>query len=119
MISPEKGKLKSLAPGSAKWIRKLKKYHKWPGIVVSGFALLFALSGIILNHRNVISSVDISRKWMPPGYQYTNWNMSGVRSSLQVGNDSVLIYGNIGIWLVTCLLYTSPSPRDGLLSRMP
>ena len=22
-------------------------------------------------------------------------------------------------WIVTCLLYTSPSPRDGLLSRMP
>ena len=23
------------------------------------------------------------------------------------------------VWLYTCLLYTSPSPRDGLLSRMP
>ena len=23
------------------------------------------------------------------------------------------------IWAYTCLLYTSPSPRDGLLSRMP
>ena len=22
-------------------------------------------------------------------------------------------------WYITCLLYTSPSPRDGLLSRMP
>ena len=101
MIRFEKAKPKSLTPRAAKWIRKLKKYHKWPGIVVSGFALLFALSGIILNHRNIISSVDISRKWMPPGYQYNNWNMGGVRSSLQVGNDSVFIYGNIGIWLVT------------------
>ena len=25
----------------------------------------------------------------------------------------------IGLWINTCLLYTSPSPRDGLLSRMP
>ena len=27
----------------------------------------------------------------------------------------------VGVWelLVRCLLYTSPSPRDGLLSRMP
>src|SRR5680860_1661071 len=24
-----------------------------------------------------------------------------------------------GNWVWTCLLYTSPSPRDGLLSRMP
>ena len=25
----------------------------------------------------------------------------------------------LGVWNLTCLLYTSPSPRDGLLSRMP
>ena len=29
--------------------------------------------------------------------------------------DTIFIQSNI----VTCLLYTSPSPRDGLLSRMP
>ena len=29
-------------------------------------------------------------------------------------------YGNFAEWMVnSCLLYTSPSPRDGLLSRMP
>jgi len=85
----------------AKWIRKIKKYHKWPGIVVSLFALLFAFSGIILNHRDLISSVDISRKWMPPGYQYDNWNLSGLRSSLPIGKDSLLLYGNIGVWMAT------------------
>ena len=26
---------------------------------------------------------------------------------------------DLGTEIVTCLLYTSPSPRDGLLSRMP
>lgn len=36
---------------------------------------------------------------MPPGYQYTNWNLAGVRGSLHLSNDSLLIYGNIGIWL--------------------
>ena len=25
----------------------------------------------------------------------------------------------LGAYVTTCLLYTSPSPRDGLLSRMP
>ena len=82
-------------------VRKLKKYHKWPGIFVALFALLFALSGIFLNHRNLISNVDISRKLMPPGYQYKNWNLAGVRSSLTVGDDSILIYGNIGVWMTT------------------
>ena len=26
---------------------------------------------------------------------------------------------NLDVWDRICLLYTSPSPRDGLLSRMP
>jgi len=66
---------------------------------VAFFILLFALSGIVLNHRNLISSVDISRKWMPPGYSYDNWNLAAVRSSLKLGDDSTLVYGNIGVWL--------------------
>ena len=33
---------------------------------------------------------------------------------------TILVVLDIGISLLTiCLLYTSPSPRDGLLSRMP
>ena len=42
-----------------------------------------------------------------PGDKY--WGASTERSNK---------YFNIGDFLV-CLLYTSPSPRDGLLSRMP
>ena len=40
-----------------------------------------------------------------------------------VGDDGALTTGtkpfNVFARLVSCLLYTSPSPRDGLLSRMP
>lgn len=88
-----------MTPNVAKWIKKLRKFHKWPGIVVALFVLFFALSGVILNHRNLISSVDISRKWMPPGYEYNNWNLAAVRSSLPLGSDSILVYGNIGVWM--------------------
>ena len=34
------------------------------------------------------------------------------------GRDRADVLGSPGTWL-GCLLYTSPSPRDGLLSRMP
>ena len=42
-------------------------------------------------------------------------------------NDNKYLDGMAGLWCVNvgygrkeiCLLYTSPSPRDGLLSRMP
>ena len=39
-----------------------------------------------------------------------------------IGISSVIIITTIGGSIqstLTCLLYTSPSPRDGLLSRMP
>ena len=83
----------------ARLIRIFKKFHKWPGIIIAFFAILYALSGIVLNHRETFSSFDIPRKLMPPGYQYKNWNLAGVRGSTYLGNDSLLIYGNIGIWL--------------------
>ena len=38
--------------------------------------------------------------------------------SLNFG-DSNMTFIHTPIQLRTCLLYTSPSPRDGLLSRMP
>ena len=37
--------------------------------------------------------------------------------ALVVNVDSYVGSGTYSLW--TCLLYTSPSPRDGLLSRMP
>ena len=54
---------------------------------------------------------------------------SAVRATLQSGDrDDIFVLGDAAdfprAWAVpklaqTCLLYTSPSPRDGLLSRMP
>ena len=42
-----------------------------------------------------------------------DWVQRAARGELRGGDDQPLaVYG-------VCLLYTSPSPRDGLLSRMP
>ena len=35
------------------------------------------------------------------------------------GYDHILFLFGVIFFLYNCLLYTSPSPRDGLLSRMP
>jgi hypothetical protein len=77
----------------------LKKYHKWVSIVFAVFIVLFSLSGILLNHRELLSSVDVNRNLLPEEYKYTNWNDAAVKSTLKLSKDSVLIYGNIGIWL--------------------
>ena len=36
-----------------------------------------------------------------------------------VPQSKVYVVERLGSYSDTCLLYTSPSPRDGLLSRMP
>ncbi len=76
-----------------------RKYHKWFSVVATLFILFFAVSGIMLNHREQLSGVDISRKLLPPVYRYNNWNLAAVKGSVTTGNDSVLVYGNIGVWL--------------------
>ena len=46
---------------------------------------------------------------------------SKVLTALMEINESLIALGHAGLQvrLWDCLLYTSPSPRDGLLSRMP
>ena len=46
--------------------------------------------------------------------------LAGIVSRIEAAQDGVLAdeRANLGA-MHTCLLYTSPSPRDGLLSRMP
>ena len=80
-------------------IKFFKKYHKWLGIVLTVFILLFALSGIVLNHRGLFSPIDVNRNILPDEYSYKNWNNAGVKSTEKISNDSILIYGNIGVWL--------------------
>ena len=56
--------------------------------------------------------VDIQEKLLPPIF---NKDELVKNSQLLVRLANILNLPTI----VTCLLYTSPSPRDGLLSRMP
>jgi len=77
-----------------------KKYHKWLGVFLALSILFFVISGIILNHRQFFSSIEINRKYLPKKYyQYNNWNNASVKTTLKLNNDSIFIYGDIGVWL--------------------
>jgi len=75
-----------------------KVIHKWVGIFIAVLVILFSVSGIVLNHRQTFSSADINRRFLPKEYRYNNWNNAAVRSTVKVETNSVLVYGNIGIW---------------------
>jgi len=88
-----------------KLIKTFRKLHKWPGVIITIFAIHFAFSGIIMNHRSLLSGVDLSRKWLPKSYEYNNWNQAAIRGGMSIGHDSLLIFGNIGTWIKTSTEY--------------
>ena len=101
-----------------------KKYHRWLGLVLSVFMLVFCVSGIILNHREVFSGCEVSRKWLPASYHIKNFNNGVVKGtvvkksaghSLSSENcDSVLAYGCAGVFLADSRLSTWQDFNAGL-----
>ncbi len=75
-----------------------KKLHKWPGLVLSVILLYYGITGIFMNHRDFFSGVDVARNALPNNYQYHNWNNGAIKGNLIISKDSILVYGNIGIW---------------------
>ncbi|MBS9767395.1 MAG: PepSY domain-containing protein [Flavobacteriaceae bacterium] len=80
-------------------VKFFKKYHKWIGIVSVFFVLVFAVSGILLNHRKGISAFDIARNYFPEKYHFKNWNNGAVKGSVKLATDSILLYGTSGVYL--------------------
>ncbi|PIE87500.1 MAG: hypothetical protein CSA01_00400 [Bacteroidetes bacterium] len=80
-------------------VKFFKKYHKWIGIIITLFMLFFAVSGIVLNHRQLFASLDVPRQYLPDNYSYNNWDLGSVKKVTHINKDSCLVYGNIGVWL--------------------
>lgn len=81
--------------------RKLtwKGFHRWVGLVFSVFILVFCISGILLNHREAIAGCDVNRSLLPSSYHIRNYNNGILKGTLRLGPDSILVYGNSGLWL--------------------
>ena len=72
------------------------------GVVVAGLAIPFA--GVVgLGARDVARTMDSLPEEL----------------KTEALPEKTTIVDSRGDTIATCLLYTSPSPRDGLLSRMP
>ena len=85
-------------------------------LIFTGFPVAWVLGGlaVVFTAIGIIAEIDF-------GWPVTmSWEYSAlvVDRIWDVMNNWVLVALPMFI-LMGCLLYTSPSPRDGLLSRMP
>jgi len=94
--------------------KKMKSYHKWLALIFTLFFILFAFSGILMNHRTLISGIDVNRTWLPKSYKLQNWNLASAKSAVEVGEDSVIVFGGAGIWLTDKSFYSWKPFMDGL-----
>ena len=77
------------------------KNHKWIGIIITFFLVMFCLSGIVLNHRQLFSDINVSRGILPGHYEFNQWNNGLLRGTLRYkdnkNKDKVFIYGAAGV----------------------
>ena len=78
--------------------RLSRKSHLWLGIVFTPLLLLFALSGIGLNHPQWFKSVSIPLHWMPHNYAYANWNRGLIEAIIPDGRGGYYATGKEGVW---------------------
>ncbi len=82
-----------------RFLKLFKWLHRWPALIATIFLFFWATSGIVLNHRKTFSAFEVNRNLLAQEYQYKNWNNAALKGALQIGADSILVYGNIGVWL--------------------
>jgi hypothetical protein len=86
---------------------KLFRYSRWVhkyvgllGLFVLAYFLVMGVSGILLNHRCLISHCSIPVKWLPQGYRYQNWNRMALRDVVFSETAPARVYagGREGVW---------------------
>ena len=82
---------------------------------VLAFAIIFAPSAHAEDIMSILERQSKVEKPSPPVLNPYNYTVDVVMSGREGKDEKPPFMAK----LLICLLYTSPSPRDGLLSRMP
>jgi hypothetical protein len=90
-------------PKSRRWARAT---HKWVGLLGLVLFALMAISGIGLNHPDLIAGIDLPRSILPGDYEYRNWNRASLRGVVHLPLDGEgassgapgFVFGEAGVW---------------------
>lgn len=83
-------------------LKKSRWLHKYFGLVLLLFLAWMSISGVLLNHPNIIKNIGVNKSLIPDSYIPNNWNRSTLKNILYTKNikqDSLLLYGNEGIFI--------------------
>ena len=74
--------------------------HRYTGLVFLVWFLLLGISGILLNHPDLIRGITIPSSFVPPGFGYRNWNHMALKDAVfsQTGPKALFVCGRLGVW---------------------
>ena len=110
--------LRNFEPSIEGGYRRIQGYTKYNSTAVPSYGATKvqggSQSGTTLNMASIFVTAAVGDKFTIAGdaTEYTISNIAVGSSGYNDTNKTLTA-------TITCLLYTSPSPRDGLLSRMP
>jgi hypothetical protein len=74
--------------------------HKYVGLFLLLFLAWMSLTGIILNHKDLVNGISVPGWMVPRHYHITNWSRGGMAGMVYVGNDDVAFaYGSQGVFM--------------------
>lgn len=94
----------------------IRKHHKWFGLAMGLCLLPFCLSGLLLNHRHMISNYNVSRTLLPARYAFHNWNGGLLRGTHRMADGNIVVYGSNGMFLTDSTATSFGDFNDGLPS---
>lgn len=98
---PEKTKKKkksAAAKISGRIFRLMKPLHKFIGLFLILFLIWMSLSGILLNHKSLISGISVPSWMVPEHYHLKNWSRSSLVDIAFVNEDLLYVAGRQGVW---------------------
>lgn len=80
-----------------------KWFHKYLGLVLILFLMWESVSGVLMNHPELIADISVPKYLVPSQYHVKNWNRSALIKMLYSNQDSnhAFACGKLGIWETT------------------
>ncbi|KAA3617081.1 MAG: PepSY domain-containing protein [Calditrichaeota bacterium] len=98
-------------------IYKISKWlHKYIGLLLVLFLMWMSLSGVLLNHPELIADLTVPQFLTPKQYKVKNWNRSSLTELQFLESDSNIAIGcgKLGVWKTTDGGFSFVSMSDGL-----
>lgn len=77
----------------------VSKWHKILSLLFTPLLIIFAISGIGLNHANLIKPLSLPVKILPENYHFENWNRGSIQALAKNDQGGIYSAGKNGIGL--------------------